>query len=761
MRRTRVKPAVAKVAVTYELHSLGWHGFQQLCLTILREILGQTVSAFLDVRDGGRDGGFRGKWKQQKHEDISGTFVVQCKFRNHTQHNLILSDVSDELEKAARLVKSELCDNYFLLTNAGVSGVVEEELRSAFTGIGVKHFTVFGYTWICDTIRDNKRLRMLVPRVYGLGDLSQILDERSYAQAQALLRSLQDDLSKVVLTGTYYRAARMLEKYGFVLVIGEPAAGKSTIAATLAMAAIDQWGCSTLKIDEPAGVTQHWNPHEPSQFFWIDDAFGVTQYEFLLTYGWNRAFPQIKAALTNGAKVVMTSRDYIYNRARNDLKQDAFPLFKEAQVVIDVHDLTLEEKRQILYNHLKLGTQPREFKSEIKLLLESIAENPRFVPETARRLANPVFTSSLRIASGGISDFVERPKQFLLDVIQALDAHSKAALALIYMNGGMLASPLQLTLEETDALSRLGSGLPNCTVALNALRESLVQYVIRDGIAGWIFKHPTVADAFAEMVLGDPELMGIYLRGTSVDELVTQVTCGDVGLAGAVEIPEHHFPLVLERLLKLPSTWENERLIDFFLSYRVGPSFLKLFLNKNPALLERVIKPGLYLSAVSEVPLAIRLHKLGILSEVQRNTFVNTVLGYAIEGRDAYVLENVDLRGMLRASEVRDLSRKLKAITIPKLEYLRREQESNHTYDEDPEQHMSVFLDVLKEFEKLFRRSKYLVRKIRHTRKRVREWISQRESSDPDSGTPRELSKPGSTLPSTPTERSIFDDVDV
>jgi hypothetical protein len=220
----RATVPVVKAEVTYELHSLGWHGFQQLCSTILREILGQTVSAFLDVRDGGRDGGFRGRWKQQGTEHISGTFVVQCKFTNRASHNLAVSDVVDELEKAERLVKAGLCDNYFLLTNAGISGVAEEELRVAFTKVGVKHFVAFGYTWICDTIRDNKRLRMLVPRVYGLGDLSQILDERSYAQARALLRALQDDLSKVVLTGTYDRAAKMLEKHGFVLLIGEPAA---------------------------------------------------------------------------------------------------------------------------------------------------------------------------------------------------------------------------------------------------------------------------------------------------------------------------------------------------------------------------------------------------------------------------------------------------------------------------------------------------------------------------------------------------------
>src|SRR5258708_31080005 len=108
---------VAKAHVSYDLHSLGWHSFQQLCVTILREVLGQTVVSFLDVNDGGRDGAFHGRWKRQGKEDLRGTFVFQCKFTNRPAHNLMSSDISDELAKAERLAKAGLCDNYFLITN--------------------------------------------------------------------------------------------------------------------------------------------------------------------------------------------------------------------------------------------------------------------------------------------------------------------------------------------------------------------------------------------------------------------------------------------------------------------------------------------------------------------------------------------------------------------------------------------------------------------------------------------------------------------
>jgi hypothetical protein len=107
------------------------------------------------------------------------------------------------------------------------------------------------------------------------------------------LESLRDDLAKVVVTDAYRRAAGALDKHGFVLLIGEPAAGKTTIASMLAMAAADQWNASVLKLDDPAKVVDRWNPEEPSQFFWLDDAFGVTQYEAFLVRGWNHDLPLI------------------------------------------------------------------------------------------------------------------------------------------------------------------------------------------------------------------------------------------------------------------------------------------------------------------------------------------------------------------------------------------------------------------------------------------------------------------------------------
>jgi hypothetical protein len=752
----------------FGLHSLGWKSFQQLCLTITREILGQTVQSFLDSRDGGRDGAFAGTWKNIGKDNITGRFVIQCKFTGKTNYNLKLSDVSDEVEKARKLVLHGLCDSYVLMTNAGLSATEVGKIEVAYKAVGVKHVAMFGATWINQQIRENKRLRMLVPRVYGLGDLSQILDERAYLQARVILESMREDLAKVVVTGAYGKAVDAINKHGFVLLIGEPAAGKTTIASMLALAALDHWNASMLKIDDPAKVSEHWNPDEPSQFFWLDDAFGVTQYEEFLVHGWNHILPKIHSMLRRGAKIVMTSRDYIYNRARKDLKESAFPLLRESQVVIDVHELSPDEKRQILYNHLKLGKQPRSFRTDIKPYLDDVANHHRFIPETARRLADPLFTKNLFVDKYYIDQFVEKREQLLQDILHGLDADNKAALALIYMRNGRLESPIQLQPSELQALERLGSGLGKCISALEALNGSLVLLSNATEESIWQFKHPTIGDAYAAVLIQSPEHLGIFIQGSVPERLIDQVTCGDVGIEKAVVIPKSLFPQLIEKLNQLTqskaykaawlSTFGAKRDLQGFLARRCSREFLAMYLEDHPELLDQVSEPGLFLDTVPEVRLAKRLHELGLLPEENRRKFVKTVSDYAVEGQDADALDDDEIRTLFTDDEFDELIQRVETDLLPNLDEIRREWQSNYTSGEAADEHMRQLTDVLGSLKARFGADEKALKTIDQEIRRVNEWI---EENTPEElvRNPRKLAK---IEPSTESNsgRSIFDDID-
>ena len=750
----------------YNLHRLGWSSFQQLCLTVTREILGQTVESFLDSYDGGRDGAFTGTWIESGQDDLSGQFVIQCKFTSKADYVLKVTDVADEVKKAKRLVDKGLCDSYVLITNAGLTGVQNEGIRDLFENVGVKHTRVLGSSWLVGHIRENKHLRMLVPRLYGLGDLSQILDERAYVQARAVLESMREDLSKVVVTDAYQRSADAIDRYGFVLLIGEPASGKTTIASLLSMAAVDQWNASVLKLDEPQSVVERWNPNEPSQFFWLDDTFGVTQYEDSQVSRWNYVLPRIMPMLRSGSKIVMTSRDYIYNRARNHLKAGAFPLLNESQVVIDVHELSTEEREQILYNHIKLGTQPKSFRKRIKPYLASIASHPNFIPETARRLGNPLFTEDLIISEEEVRQFVEGREQLLQEIVLSLDTDSKAALALIYMRNGRLVSPISLTGSEGEALIRLGSDTGKCLAALNALRDSLVRYAHESGESFWQFRHPTVGDAYSTVLTQSPEFVDILIRGSEAERLLRQVTCGDVGLENAVIVPEPLFPLMVSKLKDLPkrsssliTAWQG-RDLQGFLTYRCSKEFLSLYLSSDSDLLTEISEPGMFLDSVPEVNLAKRLYDFSLLPETNRSKFVETVIEYAALGLDPGALTNSDVRSMFTNSDLDNLTHRLQVEVLPRVAEIRSEWETNRPTELPADQYMQPLIELFKALKEEFGAEESAAKVIDNEVMLLEEWIGQNmpweDENDEDSWL-LDLDD----LPNSPqSTRSIFYDID-
>jgi hypothetical protein len=274
----------------YRLHTLGWRSFQDLCSTIIREVFGQDARFFGDGADGGRDGAWRGTWTSPNADNktYNGSFTFQCKFSSKADSRLTAAQIIPELPKIASLVRRGLSDNYFLITNSGVSAeqqaIIEETIRSR----GAQGAVVLDRDWITTTIREHKRLRLLVPRIYGLGDIRDFLDGEALQQSQAILSYLSHDLEKLVVTTAHKKAAAALIEHHFVMLLGAPRVGKSIIAAILALAALDNWHSETFLVRSVDEIIEHWRPDGPRQFFWLDDVFGTNQVQSDRVDNWNR-----------------------------------------------------------------------------------------------------------------------------------------------------------------------------------------------------------------------------------------------------------------------------------------------------------------------------------------------------------------------------------------------------------------------------------------------------------------------------------------
>ena len=106
-------------------------------------------------------------------------------------------------------------------------------------------------------------------------------------------------------------------------------------------------------------------------------------------------------------------------------------------------------------------------------------------------------------------------------------------------------------------------------------------------------------------------MLGIYARGSDIEKLMRQITCGDVGIEGAVVLPSSLFAPLIERLAAYKTSsayktewiagWRARRELLGFLAVRCSKQFLEAYLATDSKLVESIVKPSLNLEYSVEV----------------------------------------------------------------------------------------------------------------------------------------------------------------
>lgn len=579
----------------FELNRLGWREFQDLCALILQHVLGATFHTFADSNDAGRDGAFHGRSRLAGTDRVTDT-VVQCKFSAREQKTLTPGMLRDELRKAADLRSRGLCDSYIVMTNMRVSGRTEAWLRKELSASGIEHSEILDGAWIGQQIQLHASLRRLVPRLYGLGDLSEILDERAVRQADMLLGGIRDSLTTFVPTAAYTRAISTLESHRFVLLLGEPGAGKSTIASVLALLALDSGARQIVRANTPDEIVAHLNPDEPKQLFWVDDAFGSVRHDPQLSQQWRRQFPMIRAGIENGAQIIVTSRSQIFHEARPDRDDGMEAWLSRHHITIELTELSVEEKTAMLYNHLRQGDQPPSTLARWKPYLSDVAKVSMFRPEIARRLGSTSFVEPSALTSmRELIAFFEHPRDYLVGVLRQLDRAKLAALACVFLEQGTLHSPVKLEGRLLDCVTRLGADPASTMNAFHALRGSFLTHYTDDaGEPVWAFHHPTIREAFTLLLGDDPNALEIIVEGLTEREIADELYCaGPLRRANTLQVPPSWYARLATRVALEAyesSGWSGGYITpgyDFLID-SCSDEFLRVWAEKHPDLVRRL-----------------------------------------------------------------------------------------------------------------------------------------------------------------------------
>lgn len=759
------------------LHTIGWKAFQDLCAHVIEDVVGLPVEIYREAHDDGQDAVFLSA------KDAKPT-TVQCKFSSVAGRSLKPSDLTVEEQHVKQLTREGLADRYILMTNMSVRAATAQAIRARLNELGVKRPHIFGKEYLTRVIRNSSKLRALVPFVYGLGDLSMILDDRRAKQAKALLGHLQPSLRTYVTTAPHVTAVRALAKNKIVLLVGDAATGKSTIASVLATVAADNPHHRCFKADGPIELMENWNPEDSGALYWVDDAFGPNQLRQDFIDAWISMMPKVQAALAGGNSFVLTSRRHIYEAAKPKLGSRNHPLFRSGDAIVEVGNLAAEERRQILYNHIKAGNQSNSWKTSLRLHhLDALSKEELLIPEIARQLGDRAYTQKVELTRESLVAFIRSNRQFLHDTIKELSKESRAALTLVFLHGGKMpvgnpSSHMQELVTRHYDIDRETLG-----DALGHLKGSFLVEKVDGSQLYWTFKHPTLADALA-FTLGEVEGMReLYLRGVSVETVLSNTACASEVTRDFVLLPETLETLLVDRLLQTPDDTGLNRQLFSYLADKASETVFRNLIARAPAVLERVAHASWRSAYDPKVRAYARAQSLHLLSPKNRAYIAYDLENDLFGNLDMSILEHESILELLSVPTLIGLISRIKSDLIAKFEANIERCEEDADLDlapsdnfDDVNSSVSDLASFLEDKDtEVYESAVALLTEIERATERIAEKKEERErerdleqwnweelsASVRATGSSTPVTRAVSTSPSPdPNPRSIFSDVD-
>lgn len=745
------------------LHTIGWRAFQDLCSQVCEVLLGRPVEVFREAQDGGQDAVFL--IAAGTNSPPIGT--VQCKHTSDAMKALKLSDLTEEIDHVEELVRAGQADTYAFMTNMSVDAPVAAAMRAKLRALGVRKPHILGRQYIVRVIRSSARLRALVPQVYGLGHLTSIVDERLSEQSRALLDSWIPKLRTYVPTKVHRDAVNAISKHGVVLLLGNPSSGKSAIGAIVSTIASENPDNTVLALTSPRDFEAGWNPNDPGRFFWIDDAFGSNVLRDDYVQDWASAFSKLRAAIKHGNRFLLTSRKHIYEAARRRLGQRNLAQFVDGSAVVDVGELTFEEKAQILYNHVNFGEQSQSWRSSVKPHLTAVAGVRDFLPGIAERLGDPNFTKGLAPQESSLVRFMEEPTEHLIDTVNALDDQLQAALILVYVHQAGF-DPSDHDVSAAQAVAELtGYTLTKIQDVFADLKGSFLK------LSGskWTFAHPTIADALTEILRQKPHMMVALIRGATIDTILSSFTCESSPLIrDALVIPATLDDALVARLGRTPDEWHRNWMLFHFLSYRASDEVFVKAIQQFPDLLARTCWATDLCGNDPRLAAYARALHVHVLPDHLRMDAVDSLESAAVRDLDVSFFGEQDMLALIPPLRLVGLGLALRSTILPSLEGRIDEIAADADLNEEPDSHFKKLLDVLDRIEAIGvdREATVFIDDARRQVKRSIKGLEERkrdldeDNEDTTDWTHIVTQKSEEASPSPPVaiKRSVFDDID-
>lgn len=545
----------------YHLDDLGPYQFEKLAQSALKASVGLGVESWGNRGDWGRDAFAGGPLRFPDPKALTpGPFIFQVKFveganaAGSKPGRALLSSSSKEVERIQYRVKKGSWTepaHFIFITNSLVSADLREKIRAVFQSALISsEIHVWGGDDICDILDRRKGIARSFPQLLSIRDLDELigfaLSKESRERSETALQIATELVPVFTPTSSYERAWSVLGKHHFAVLEGPPEVGKSAIAWMVGLTQAAQ-GWETVVCPTPAVFFDMIRASRP-QVFIADDAFGRGEYDPTRMTIWEADLDLVLHRLNRNHWLVWTNRKHILERAcaRMDAQGMARSFPDPGAILVDVSELSVEERALILFRHARSAGLEKEAKALIRKYAEVIINDPEFTPERIRRFVDeslPVIVSEMR--SDGIKD-----SQVKLAVKEALRNPTKQMRVSFQKLPPAYKWFLVALLEVPQNPQTIGGNVERLKVLYEAycpdeghepfkevmdhLTEAFVkvrksQYTWGGPMVDWI--HPSYRDLVIEELIQESALRNAFLRRASLEgvKLAVSDTGGQYG----------------------------------------------------------------------------------------------------------------------------------------------------------------------------------------------------------------------------------------
>lgn len=521
----------------YNLENLDWREFEQLVIFYLKEMIGEGTWSSDGSKDFGRDAEFKGTANEypSKTSPWKGNWIFQVKHRT-TQSSTslkveqgLLRDLFKELKKI--FVKHRFkCDNYIYVTNLNVSNnfrtqaaaVFSDFFKASFPKRSTSNFAVLEYKDLEPLIDKNPSLKRAFPSLLTFTDLETVFLKKEETRNKGYLRSASKGMRRFVSTHHYTACVDLLANSHFLMLVGDPKSGKTTIVEALALAFLEEGGFKPYFIrntDEFFTITAYLPPNE-SALFICDDMFGKHELETGKLTDWTDYFQSVLGSVDEHHRFVFTTRKYIYQEfARKSGLATLFPGESDPnRFIIKLATLKRDEREQILEKHLEQSDLPSAKIDQALSAKEEILNCPDFSPEVIRSLVALLKSKPLDEAPKVISDHLSQPNKYLYDFFDEISDDKQLLLV------SVAVAPKKDTSKVESRFLRL---LRECSmtpevrfsVFIDELDGSIVRKLDYVDSSEVDYYHPSMYDVMVGIFGNDLHYRSLMLKNVNLDLL--------------------------------------------------------------------------------------------------------------------------------------------------------------------------------------------------------------------------------------------------